>query len=404
MAREGLRTALATALRQAAATIEEPTQRRVEVQTNGGTTVIDMTVQAIDDPEPLQGLFLITFRPVPVETLAASRPRPRGKNSQQAQLAVLERELQETKETLQGSLEESETINEELKSTNEELQSTNEELQSSNEELETAKEEMQSLNEELHTVNGELQQKLEALSQTNDDMKNLLNSTAIATLFLDNQLRIKRFTPQTSRVINLIDSDVGRPIADLVSNLSYPSFVQDAQAVVRTLASKELETPTPEGQWFFVRMMPYRTANNVIDGLVITFLDITQQKQAELASLEARGYTENIIETIREALLVLDIELRVVSANRAFCRVFQQTADEITGESFFQISNGAWQSAELQQLLDDIVISNSTFEDFRFVHSFLGLGEKSLRLNARRIERAPGVLPLILLAIEDRTE
>jgi two-component system CheB/CheR fusion protein len=204
-------------------------------------------------------------------------------------------------------------------------------------------------------------------------------------------------------VINLIDSDVGRPIADLVSNLSYPSFVQDAQAVVRTLASKELETPTPEGQWFFVRMMPYRTANNVIDGLVMTFLDITRQKQAELASQESRAYTENIVDTIREALLILDADLLVVSANRAFYRTFQQTSDEITGKALFQIGNGAWQGAELQSALDDIVTSDSAFEDFRYVRPFPDIGEKNLRLNARRMERAPGQSPLILLAIEDRS-
>jgi two-component system CheB/CheR fusion protein len=404
MAREGLHAGLVTALRQAISIDPEPVQRRIEVQTNGGVTAVDVKVQAVRDPEPLQGLFLITFQPVPVGTASPSRSRRRAQSSLEEQIVTLEGELQETRDTLRSNVEESEVITEEFKSTNEELQSTNEELQSSNEELETAKEELQSLNEELHTVNSELQQKVEELSQTNDDMKNLLNSTDIATLFLDPQLRIKRFTSQASTVIKLIDSDVGRPVADLVSNLSYPNFVKDAQDVVRTLNPKEVEIPTLEGQWYFVRMMPYRTANNMIDGLVITFLDITRQKQAELASHEARAYTENIVETIREALVILDAELRVVSANRAFYRTFQQTPDRITGEPFLQIGNGAWQSAELQRLLKDVAASDSTFENFRFAHSFPDLGAKNLGLNARRMQRAPGLSPLVLLAIEDKSD
>jgi two-component system CheB/CheR fusion protein len=346
---------------------------------------------------------LITFQPVPVE-IPRARPRRRAQSSHQEEVEVLESELQEVKKNLQVNLEEAATVNEELNSANEELQSINEELQSSNEELETAKEEMQSLNEELQTVNSELHQKLDALSQINDDMKNLLNSTDIATLFLDNQLHIKRFTPQASTVIKLIDSDVGRPVADLVSNLSYPNFAEDAQDVVRTLIPKEAEIPTTGGQWYFVRMLPYRTANNMISGLVITFLDITLQKQAELASQELQRYTESIVETIREALLILNAELQVVSANRAFYRTFQQTLDEIKGKSFFEISNGAWYRSELQQLLEDIVTLDSTFEDIQYVHSFPRIGEKNLWLNARRMERESGLSPLILLAIEDRSD
>lgn len=405
MAREGLRLELVMALRQASATDTESVQRRVEVQTNGGSITVDMTVQAIRDPEPLQGLFLITFRPLPIETPASSPSRRRARSPHQEQIAALEGELQETKGTLQSSLEESETINEELKSANEELQSTNEELQSSNEELETAKEEMQSLNEELQTVNSELHQKVEELSHSHDDMKNLLNSTDIATLFLDRQLQIMRFTPQASKVIKLIDSDVGRPIGDLVLNVDYTSLVADAQDVLRTLVPKEVEMSMPEGQWYLMRMMPYRTMDNVIDGLVLTFIDITdltQQKRAELASHEARVYAESIIEAVREALVILDADLRVVSVNRAFYRTFQQTADGAVGKPFFHLNHGAWEQAELQRLLREVLDSDATFEDFQFDPIFPDLGTKSLLLNARRIARAPGLSPLILLAIEDR--
>jgi two-component system CheB/CheR fusion protein len=170
---------------------------------------------------------------------------------------------------------------EELRSTNEEMQSTNEELQSTNEELTTSKEEMQSLNEELQTVNVELQTKLDELSAANNDMKNLLNSTDIATVFLDNDLRVRQFTPQAKTIIKFIASDVGRPITDLASDLLYAELVKDAQEVLRTLVFSERSIATNDGRWFTVRVMPYRTMDNRIDGVVITFADITAAKIVE---------------------------------------------------------------------------------------------------------------------------
>jgi transcriptional regulator with PAS, ATPase and Fis domain len=179
------------------------------------------------------------------------------------------------------------TSQEELKSMNEELQSSNEELQSTNEELTTSKEEMQSLNEELQTVNAELQTKLDELSGTNNDMKNLLNSTDIATVFLDNELRVRRFTLQAQTIIKLIPSDVGRPITDLASDLLYPELVADAHEVLRTLVFSEKSIATNDGRWFTVRVMPYRTMDNRIDGVVITYADITAAKKVE-AGLRAK--------------------------------------------------------------------------------------------------------------------
>ncbi len=217
------------------------------------------------------------------------------------------------RENLQSTVEELETSNEELKSTNEELQSTNEELQSSNEELETSKEEMQSLNEELQTVNAQLQSKLDELSQASDDMQNLLNSTDIATIFLDSKLRIKRFTTEARQMIKLIASDVGRPVGDLVANLDYDTLEEDAAEVLRTLVFREREVRTKTGDWRLVRITPYRTTENVIDGLVVTFLDINKVKRAEQAAEEASTIASGIVDTIRESLLVLDTTFRVVA-------------------------------------------------------------------------------------------
>ncbi|MCK7537180.1 MAG: PAS domain-containing protein [Marinilabiliales bacterium] len=188
---------------------------------------------------------------------------------------------------MQNTLEEVQTSQEELRSTNEELQSTNEELQSTNEELTTSKEEMQSLNEELQTVNAELQAKVDDYSRVNNDMKNLLNSTEIATLFLDKELNIRRFTLQATKIFKLIKGDIGRPFTDQTSDLNYPELADDAREVLRTLVFIQKEVPANDGRWFLVRIMPYRTFDDRIDGLVITFINITEHKKTEQKLIES---------------------------------------------------------------------------------------------------------------------
>ena len=210
--------------------------------------------------------------------------RPRAATDVDAQIAALKQELRAKEEYLQTTNEELETSNEELKSSNEEMQSVNEELQSTNEELETSKEELQSVNEELATVNAELQTKVVDLSRANNDMNNLLAGTGIGTIFVDHQLRILRFTPTVTQVINLILTDVGRPVGHIVSNLTgYDSLVADVQAVLDTLVPKEVEVQTRAGDWFQLHIRPYRTLENVIEGAVITFTEINLLKKAEAA-------------------------------------------------------------------------------------------------------------------------
>ncbi len=276
MARDGLQFDLSTAIRQAATGEQDVLHQNVRVQSNGKPVEVDLRVQRVNEPSTLRGLFLISFENARVPE---ERHEARDKRSQRRdRIAMLERGLQHAKESHQSTIEELETANEELKSTNEELQSTNEELQSANEELETSKEEMQSLNEELQTVNAELQDKVEELSHTNDDMRNLLNSTDIATIFLDGDLNIKRYTDRATRIIRLISTDIGRPISDLASKLSYEPLVQDAAEVMRSLVFKEAEVQSQDGHWYLMRILPYRTADNIIDGLVLTFVDISATK------------------------------------------------------------------------------------------------------------------------------
>ncbi len=276
MARDGLRHELASALNKAQHQTEAVVLSGLTIGTNGGAQTVNLTVQRISEPEPLRDMLIVVFTDVKTPVT-----RRRSRKPGDAEQQVLLTELQQTREELQVMREEKQTSQEELKSANEELQSTNEELQSTNEELTTSKEEMQSLNEELQTVNAELQVKVTDLSSVNNDKNNLLNSMEIATVFLDNSLNIRRFTSHAIRLFKLIGSDVGRPLSDIVSHLDYPQLHQDAQDVLRTLVFVEKQIKTHDEHRYKVRIMPYRTQENVIDGIVITLIDITETKQLE---------------------------------------------------------------------------------------------------------------------------
>ncbi|MBU0592158.1 MAG: PAS domain-containing protein [Gammaproteobacteria bacterium] len=286
MAREGLRAELARALRQSLRQPEPVSVEGLKAERSSGAQTVSLTVQAISSPEALHGRVLVVF--TDVATLPEGR-KSTGRAATSAAHRKLLEELQQAREEVQTLREEMQTSQEELTSTNEELQSTNEELQSTNEELTTSKEEMQSLNEELQTVNAELQSKLEDLSSINNDMKNLLNSIEIATVFLDNQMHVRRFTSHATQLFKLIAGDVGRPLSDIVTSLDYPELRQDAEEVLQTLVFSEKQVVTRSGRWFRVRIMPYRTQDNVIDGVVITFLDITEYKNLENELLQGRS-------------------------------------------------------------------------------------------------------------------
>jgi two-component system CheB/CheR fusion protein len=372
------------------------------MKVHGDLIVVNLTVKRITEPEAIQGLFLVTFDQVRTgKTVARKGPPARPAASLKRGESGLMRELEFTKQRLQRTVEELQTSNEELKSTNEELQSTNEELQSTNEELETTKEEMQSLNEELVTVNAELQGKLDALSEASDDMQNLLNSTEVATIFLDNDLRIKRFTPEAKRVSSLIAVDVGRPLSDIVSKLTSDRLLEDAEDVLQTLIVKEREVQASDGSWFFMRILPYRTSKNTIDGLVLTFLDITRMKEAEQVVEAARGLAASIVETVREPLLVLDEQLRVISVNQSFYRMFQVTPREVEQQLVYHLCNGAWNIPDLRRLLEEVLPKTASFRDFIVDKMFPLVGRKMIALNGRRLEQEARQPGRILLAMEE---
>jgi two-component system CheB/CheR fusion protein len=283
------------------------------------------------------------------------------------------------------------------------MQSVNEELQSTNEELETSKEELQSVNEELATINAELKTKVTDLSQANNDMNNLLAGTGIGTVFVDHGLRILRFSPAVTNIINLIQSDTGRPVSHIVSNLvGYDDLVADTQAVLDTLTPKEMEVQTRSGTWYTMRILPYRTIDNVIEGAVINFVDITVRKHTEAALRETHiRLAEAIAATVREPLLVLDGGLRVVSASTAFFRTFQVTPDVSLGRLLSDLGNGQWAIPALCQLLEEILSHNTVITDFEVTHEFEQIGRCTMRLNARGIFSEVDQSVLILLAIED---
>jgi two-component system CheB/CheR fusion protein len=281
MAREGLGYELSSGFHKALRKTGAVTARGLKVGSDDHRLLVDLTIERLDEPEPLHGLLMIVFAESAAQPSTKASDRPGKSSARTASLAALEAELQRARTELQNTREGMQTSQEELKSTNEEMQSTNEELQSTNEELTTSKEEMQSMNEELQTVNRELQEKVDELSRSNNDMQNLLNGTDIATLFLDNELKVRRFTTQAAKIIKLIPGDVGRPITDLASDLLYPDLVDDVRKALQTLGSAEKPVAGRDGSWFTVRIMPYRTLDNRIDGVVITFADITVAKTLE---------------------------------------------------------------------------------------------------------------------------
>jgi len=348
MARDGLLYPLAAALRKAVELNETVHSGNLLVRTNGHHTLVNLTVIPLDaEPEVKESpLFLVVMEEAAISEVAhqqadtlrdASVPlgippeAPVSKTDADIQITILKRKLREKDEYLQTAKEELETSVEELKSSNEEMQSVNEELQSANEELETAKEELQSVNEELSTVNGELQDKVADLSRTNNDISNLLAGTGIGSIFVDYQLRIMRFTPAAAQIINLIPSDLGRPVAHIVSNLAgYDRMVVDVRSVLDTLIPKSMEVQTYEGIWYMMKILPYRTIDNVIEGAVITFLDITESVQTR-ESLRISNELSRLAVVVRDsndAITVQDLSGQILAWNPSATRMYGWSESE----------------------------------------------------------------------------
>ena len=415
MARKGLENELGSAIRQVAGGASDVRRNGIRVKTNGNHLVVDLLVHRIREPESIRGLLMITFQPNAAATenakldgvnvivtaapgvVTENKDGDGSENSPGLDRESLERELRYMRDSRQSTLEELETSNEELKSTNEELQSTNEELQSTNEELETSKEEMHSLNEELTTVNSELQSRVDELSQANNDMQNLLNSTEIATIFLDRDLNIKRFTEHVKDLVSIRKFDIGRPIGELALNLKQDDLQEHCRNVLKTLTRFEIEVRSKTGKWFLMKIMPYRTSENVIDGLVLTFVDISPL----MAGRDALTFSQGIVNTVRQPLVILDDEMRVVSANKAFYTTFKTSEKQSVGENVFELGGAQWDDAELRGQLMQVLNKDKTFDGLKITAEIPKLGRRTFLLNGRRLDREEGLPEMILLAMEE---
>jgi len=348
MAREGLKRDLTTALHKAVGTKDVVRQNGVRIKTNGDFTTINLTIRPVAATGAGSGapaykteapLYLVILEEAPesrqtspggYDLALAARDAYPSEHTRQGvnaadRIAQLQQELRAKEEYLQTANEELETSNEELKSSNEEMQSVNEELQSTNEELETSKEELQSVNEELATVNAELQTKVGDLSKANNDMNNLLAGTGIATIFVDHKLNILRFTPTATRIINLIQSDLGRPVAHIASNLKgYDCLITDVQAVLDNLIPQEREVQTIENKWYNMRIQPYRTTDNVIEGAVITFIDITDRKklQEALRKVDEPHRLSVVLRDAHDTITMQDLDGSILAWNPGAERMY----------------------------------------------------------------------------------
>ncbi len=396
--REELKYALGNAIHQASTKQTKIVSTDIKIKEKNKVYLTGFSVDYLFEPA-LKGMLLVTF----IDRAAAKRVPKNAKNTVSATDGIveeLEKELIYTKQQLHTTIEQMETSLEELKSTNEELQSTNEEHQSTNEEALTTKEEMQSLNEELMTINLQYQNKAEELTQLNNDMKNLLDNIEIGTIFLDNDLKILRFTPQVTRLFNVIPSDVGRSISHIVSNFDYPSIEDTISSVIKSLNGKELEVKTKKNEWYNLRIMPYRTLDNFISGAVLTFMQITPIKSISAQIEGLLMYTQKIINYAPEATIVLDENKKILLFNERFVKLFHLTNTRISELSFLEVVNNKWQT---KTLFDKLACNVPLEEEFYLQHHFNGIGLLKLLISIERISTLLEDKYILILKFEEST-
>jgi two-component system CheB/CheR fusion protein len=406
MAKEELRRELQTGIYQARQ--QKLSLKREGIQLREGERIRQVTINITPfQVGETQECYLVLFEDappmlaLPEATDDGSTPTKR-KTREASEIARLKQELATTREHLQSIIEEQQATNQDLRAANEEILSSNEELQSTNEELETAKEEIQATNEEMNTVNEELRHRTKEATQVSNDLQNLLNSINIPILMLGADLQIRQFTPAVEGIFNLISKDIGRPLSDITHKLKVPNLEQEILEVIRTLNLKTAEIQDRDGHWYHLRIRPYRTIDNKIDGAVLVLIDIDDLKRSNAQLIEVRDYADAIVETVWQPLIVLNQDLRVIAASRSFYDAFQVAPVETEQQLIFELGNGQWNIPQLRSQLEEILASNTQFQDFQVEHQFEQIGHKVMRLKARKLPRINNI-QMILLAIEDIT-
>ncbi|MEG4912316.1 chemotaxis protein CheB [Microcoleus sp. B7-D4] len=412
MARAGLVVELRTAIYEAETQNVTIRKERVLLESAGRSSIVNFEVIPFR-PQAVEGrYFLVLFEEVSRSVLNLSTLTSESLDQAdlyyeiellRQQLAAANQEKTAVQAQLQAVIQDQEGLNQDLKVANEEILSSNEELQSTNEELETAKEEIQATNEALTTTNDELRSRNIEQSLVNNDLINLLSNINIPILMLTNDLQIRRFTPATQQIFSVIPTDVGRHFSDIRSTLNLPDLEQMILEVIDTLQTKEQEVQTLSGYWYNLRIRPYRTTENQIDGVVMVLLDIDALKRSAKTLQDARNYAETIVETVQTPLVVLDADFRVNKANRSFYEMFQVSPSEAATSSLFELGNGQWNIPQVRWILEDILVSDVQLQNYEWTHLFDNIGPKTMLLNACKLEPEDRAL-MILLSIEDITE
>jgi two-component system CheB/CheR fusion protein len=376
---------------------------------DGNRRILDLSVSPLGEKtSPENRSFLVLFDDVTPQWISSPGMARRGSTNGAAEtnhsLSRLKKELADSQNALRSSIESEDALREEFQSANEEILSANEELQSSNEELETSKEELQSTNEELNTVNAELRHKNNELLELGNDISNLLNSTRIPIVMLDRHMQIRRLTPAANKLVKVVPSDIGRPIGDLKLNIDLPTLESVIAKVLETLQPWEREVQDLEGCWHSLNILPYRTQDDKIDGVVLALYNIHAMKEANEQLKKSAEFFRGIINTVRQPLLVLDAELRVQAINRSFQGTFKASPEQTVDQPLFKLGNGQWNISELRKLLEEVLSKRQPVTDFEVEHVFEDLGKRNMLLNAATLFQSNDQLPLILLAIEDITE
>ncbi|TVQ12362.1 MAG: PAS domain-containing protein [Leptolyngbya sp. DLM2.Bin27] len=406
MVREDLRLDLRTLLHEAQQSKKPINKTTSAINVSGLLRQVHLDIVPIQ-PEAASKVgsdpyFLILFtpwQPLPELATAADSEPAQPLSPEQALIRHLEQELEDNQAYLRAIIEEQDATNQNLRAANEETLSSNEELQSTNEELQTAKEEIQATNEELSTINAELHRRnLEAI-QVGNDLENLLSSIKIPILMVNTDLTIRRFTPAAADLFNLLAADLGRSLRNINHNLTLADLDTQIAEVISTLTLKTQEVQDQRGCWYDLRIYPYHASGNRVTGAVLVLVQIdTFKRSAE----SEQNYAEAIAQTVGESLVVLDDNLRVVTANQRFYSTFQVSPAETESVRFFELGNGQWNIAELRSQIEDVLPHNTQIIDLRVNHRFERIGRKVMSLNLRKITLADG-RELILIAINDLT-